>query len=47
MGIVIGAGVFLCMTESVFEEGQSLGVRNVVTTIKREVVLRRGKADFE
>ena len=39
VGIVIGAEVFLCMIGSVFEAGQSLGVRNVVRTIEREVVL--------
>jgi hypothetical protein len=26
---------------------ESLGVKNVVTTIEWEVVFRRGKADFE
>ena len=33
MNIVIVTEVFLCITESVFEAGQSLGVRNVVKTI--------------
>ena len=37
--IVTGAEVFLCMTGPVFRVGQSLGVRNVVTTIEREVVV--------
>ena len=41
MNVVIGAEVFLCMTETVFGAGQSLGVKNVVTTIEREVVLGR------
>ena len=36
MNIVIGGEVFLRTTESVFEAGQSLGVRNAVTTIERE-----------
>ena len=36
VGIGIGGGVFLCMTEPVFEAGQSLSVQNVVTTIERE-----------
>ena len=35
MDIVIGAEVFLCMTEPVLGAGQSLGVRNVATTIER------------
>jgi hypothetical protein len=39
--IVIGAEVFLCMTEPVLGVGQSLNVGNVVTTIGREVVLFR------
>ena len=47
VGVVIGGGVFLCITESVFKAGQYLGVRNVVTTIEREVLFRRDKADFE
>ena len=38
VGVVIGGGVFLCITESVFKAGQYLGVRNVVTTIEREVL---------
>ena len=37
--IVIGGEVFLYMLEPVFEAGQSLGVKNVVTTIERAVVL--------
>jgi len=37
--IVTGAEVFLYMLEPVFEAGQSLGVKNVVTTIERAVVL--------
>ncbi|MBA7501287.1 hypothetical protein ES704_04049 [subsurface metagenome] len=41
VGVVIGAEVFLCITESVFEAGQSLSVRNVVTTIEREMVLAK------
>jgi len=37
VNIVIGAEVFLCMTELVFGAGQSLGVWNVVTTIDMEL----------
>ncbi len=33
VNIVIGAEVFLCMTESVFRAGQSLSVRNVVRMV--------------
>ena len=34
--IVIVTDVFLCITKSVFEAGQSLDVRNVVMTLERE-----------
>ena len=37
--IVTGAAVFLCMTETIFEAGQPLSVRDVVRTVEREVVL--------
>ena len=46
MGIVIGGEVFLCMAESVFEAGQSPGVRNVVRTLEREMVLAKGQVTF-
>ena len=40
--IVTGAAVFLCMTETIFEAGQSLGVRNVV----RILVIKVGGAQI-